>query len=83
MSKFKLGDRVYFAYAGANGKQKGFGTVVGEGTDTDDNCIYYVHKDGEAPYESVPHEAWLIEQYYGDFIEHEEVYNSPLYKALS
>lgn len=80
--KFKLGDRVYFQYAGGNMNQRGFGTVVAEGTRAGRWHCYYVHKDGEEKYKNIKQEAWLVEQHNGDYIEHELVYNSPLYKAL-
>lgn len=85
MSKFKIGDRVYFAYAGADAsaEARGYGTIQGIGTDPNGFEFYYVHKDGEEPYEDPERDGWLVEPAYRDMIEHEYVYNSPLYKALS
>lgn len=59
---FKIGDRVWFAYAGGNENQRGYGTVVKISELYEHGRDYGVQKDGEVYEEEKDwYGLWLIE----------------------
>ena len=74
--KFKVGDRVYFYYD-ITDVCSGVGTIARVYDEETTFPGYGVHKDGEAEGSD-----YFVEPDNGEILIPEELYNSPLYKAL-
>jgi hypothetical protein len=73
----KVGDRVWFAYAGADLSQQGFGRIIR--IYHTPNTSYDVVKDGDTN-DGYP---FYIEPEWDDVIVPEQLYKSKLYKVLA